>query len=234
MLLGVSYRFTDLTSLFIIHNWINACGRSLKAFLLFILLLIIIPGYLPADVGDTTRVSVASSGAEANNESLNSDISEDGRFVSFESLASNLVANDNNATNDIFVHDRQTGQTQRVSVDSAGVESNGYSTFAAISDDGRYVAFDSAATNLVANDTNSTRDIFVHDRSTGETTRVSIDSAGNEGDSLSITPAISATGRYVAFTSYASNLIAGDTNGLVDIFVHDRDTGETSRVSVAS
>jgi len=152
--------------------------------------------------------------------------------VAFRSGATNLVGGDTNAANDIFVHDRATGATTRVSVDSAGVEANGYSNTLSISADGRHVAFQSNASNLVASDTNARPDIFVHDRSTGVTERVSVDSAGVEAGSNSYNPSISADGRYVAFTSWASNLVASDTNGTYDVFVHDRTTGATTRASV--
>jgi Tol biopolymer transport system component len=179
-------------------------------------------------------VSVASDGTQGNSHSVSPSISADGRYVAFSSLASNLVPGDTNGKQDIFVHDRLTGQTTRVSVASDGTQGNGDSDFASISADGRYVAFSSLASNLVAGDTNGTWDVFVHDRLTGQTTRVSVASDGTQGNEDSIGVEISADGRYVAFTSLASNLVAGDTNGTWDVFVHDRLTGQTTRVSVAS
>ncbi len=173
-------------------------------------------------------------GSEANDSSLFPAISADGRYVAFTSLASNLVPGDTNGVQDIFVHDRQTGKTTRVSVDSAGSEVNGISILPAISADGRYVAFTSFASNLVAGDTNGLTDIFVHDRQTGKTTKVSVDSAGSEANGFSLLPVISADGRFVTFTSFASNLVAGDRNGVQDVFVHDRQTEETARVSADS
>jgi hypothetical protein len=184
--------------------------------------------------GQTTRVSVNSAGVQGNGDSNWSSISSDGRYVAFESLASNLVPNDTNGADDVFVHDRQTGQTMRVSVNSVGVEGNNNSNFPYISSDGRYVAFTSLASNLVPNDTNFAPDIFVHDRQTGQTTRVSVNSAGVQGNGDSNFPSISSDGRYVAFTSLASNLVPNDTNFAPDIFVHDRQTGQTTRVSVSS
>jgi hypothetical protein len=111
-----------------------------------------------------------------------------------------------------------------VSVSSTGAEGNNYSWQPSISADGRYVAFESYASNLVPGDTNGMWDLFVHDRQNGQTTRVSVSSTGAEGNSNSGEPSISADGRYVAFDSYASNLVPGDTNGLWDVFVHDRQT----------
>jgi Tol biopolymer transport system component len=184
--------------------------------------------------GQTTRVSVATGGGQANLASSDPSISADGRYVAFESIASNLVSGDTNNTGDIFVHDRQTGATTRVSIGPGGTQANRGSLAPSISADGRYVAFHSSATNLVSGVTNGTTHIFVHDRQTGATTRVSVASDGTEGNSVSIKPSISADGRYVAFQSIATNLVSGDTNGTQDIFVHDRQTGQTTRVSVAS
>jgi Tol biopolymer transport system component len=188
--------------------------------------------------GITERVSVDSAGNQGNGDSgfiLGLSISADGCYVAFESHASNLVPSDTNGNADFFVHDRQTGITERVSVDSAGNQTSGGSYwFIDISAEGRYVAFESGVSNLVAGDTNAERDIFVHDRQTGQTTRVSVDSAGNQANDGSEAPTISAEGRYVAFQSLATNLVASDTNGKSDIFVHDRQTGETTRVSVDS
>jgi hypothetical protein len=160
--------------------------------------------------------------------------SGDGQFIAFASYASNLVAGDTNGIWDVFVRDRATGVTERVSVDSTGVEGTYYSWQPSISSDGHFVAFSSGANNLVAGDTNNAFDIFVHDRSTGSTERVSVDSSGGEANGSSQWPSISSDGRYVAFASDASNLVAGDSNGKRDIYVHDRQTGTTERVSVDS
>lgn len=187
----------------------------------------------------TTRVSVSSSGDQADGFSNGGSgfarwMSADGRYVVFYSLATNLVPGDTNAEYDVFMHDRETGQTTRVSVDSGGIQGNSASYGPALSADGRYVAFGSLASNLVPDDTNAEGDVFVHDLQTGQTTRVSVDSAGQQGNDISRWPSISADGRYAAFESWASNLVPGDTNGAHDVFVHDRETGETVRVSVDS
>jgi uncharacterized membrane protein len=182
----------------------------------------------------TTRVSVKTDGTQGNDASSNCAISADGRYVAFESYATNLVDNDTNGKRDVFVHDRQTGTTTRVSVKSDGSEANARSEQSAISGDGRYVAFQSQASNLVDGDTNGLQDVFVHDRQDGATTRASVRSDGTQGNDASEFPAISADGRYVAFDSLASNLVDGDTNGKLDIFVHDRQTGATTRASVKS
>lgn len=185
--------------------------------------------------GSTELVSRSSLGEPANDISGGPVISADGRYVAFFSRATNLVSGDTNGTADIFVRDVVAGTTTRVSVDSAGNQADDSSSGEGISADGRYVAFSSRATNLVAGDTNAVSDIFVHDRFLGLTERVSVDSAGNQANGASVVaPTISDDGRYVAFASSASNLVAGDTNGKRDIFVRDRDSGTTTRVSVDS
>ena len=168
---------------------------------------------LPQDV-ETTRVSVHSDGTEGNADSWYPAISSDGRFVAFNSDASNLVIGDSNGEQDIFVHDVQSGITSRASIAWDGSEAN-YGSYedVAISADGRYVAFWAWATNLVPNDTNEESDVFVRDRISSTTIRVSVASNGSQGNHVSNVPFISANGRYVAFSSRASNLVTGDTNG---------------------
>jgi Tol biopolymer transport system component len=184
--------------------------------------------------GVTERVSVDRAGNEADGSSESAAISADGRFVAFASYAGNLVPSDTNGQSDIFVHDRQTGATERASVSSAGYQADGAGDSPAISADGRFVTFVSVASNLVPRDTNSQSDVFVRDRQTSATERVSVDSAGNQADGAGGAPAISADGRFVAFVSTARNLFSGDTNGQSDVFVRDRQTGVTERVSVDS
>ncbi len=195
----------------------------------------------------TLRVSVASDGTQANDDSNYAAISADGRYVTFLSYASNLVPNDTNGVKDVFVHDLQTSQTARVSVASDGTQANfrsGDFEAPAISSDGRHITFVSIASNLVMTDTNNQQDIFVHDQQTGQTILVSVDSNGGQGNLWAAKPAISGDGRFVAFVT-SSALVPGDTNGVADIFVHDRDFDEdgvfdergeinTVRVSVAS
>jgi Tol biopolymer transport system component len=181
----------------------------------------------------TTRVSVASNGSQANDGSEGTSITPDSRFIAFSSDASNLVAGDTTNTIDVFARDRQTGQTTRVSIASDGSQANANSSEPSISANGRFVVFSSDASNLVAGDTNIRRDIFVHDRQTGQTTRLSVASDGSQGNGTSFTPSISLDGHYVAFYS-DSNLVAEDTNNKADVFVYDRQTGQTRRVSVPS
>lgn len=176
----------------------------------------------------TERVNVSSSGAQANGSSLSADLSADGRFVAFPSPATNLVAGDTNDRQDVFLRDRHSGVTERVSVTSAGAQANSDSAGGVVSADGRFVAFESAASNLVPGDTNGRTDVFVRDRRTGVTRSTS---AGGNSDSIS--PSISDDGRYVAFTSFASNLAPGDANDNPDVFVYDVWTGATRPVSVS-
>ena len=169
--------------------------------------------------GQTTRVSVASDGSQANDLNLTCSLSADGRFVALHSYASNLVLGDTNNKSDIFVHDRDTGNTARVSVNSQGQQSNGWSSFPSISADGRFVAFESAATNLVPNDLNGDDDVFVHDRDTGRTYIVSLSSGGAAGNGDSDWPAITGDGELVAYRSRASNLVEDDNNFSLDVFL---------------
>src|SRR5947208_191132 len=184
--------------------------------------------------GKSTRVGVDSHGAQGNGDSEGPSISADGRFVAFYSLASNLVAGDTNGVRDVFVRDRKAGKTTRVSVNSHGAQTKRDSIVRSISADGRFVTFDSTASNLVGGDTNGVGDVFVRDRKTGKTTRVSVDSHGVQANGESFAASISADGRFVAFLSSASNLVAGDGNAAGDGFVRDRKAGRTKRVSVAS
>ena len=186
----------------------------------------------PAAAGVTERVSVDSAGIESDAPSMYPAIDRSGRTVAFASWGDGFVPGDTNNAMDIFVHDRKTGLTSRASVDSAGQQGNGLSVLPTLSRDGRYVAFESDATNLVAGDTNGARDIFVHDRKAGTTTRVSVDGAGAEADAPSFISSISSNGRYVVFMSGATNLVAGDGNGKFDVFLRDLKTGTTTRVSV--
>jgi Tol biopolymer transport system component len=238
----------------------------------------------------TTRVSVSSNGVEANFDCNDPVISADGRFVAFDTRASNLVPGDTNGTWDVFIHDNLSGTTTFASADSAGVQGNSWSGFpsisatgryvvfwssatnlvsgaippqvylhdclngtneivsvsttgiqqsvpgtstgSAVSPDGRFVVFESDASNLVQGDTNGQEDIFIRDRQAGTTERVSVASSGKQANLYSAYPSVSDDGRFIAFESAASNLVPGDTNGVSDVFVRDRLTGITERVSV--
>jgi hypothetical protein len=183
--------------------------------------------------GAIQRVSTDAAGAQCNGGSAYAQFSADGRTVVFQSDASNLVAGDSNNRQDIFVKDLQSGAIQRVSTDATGVQGNNSSFFAQFSADGRYVLFESDASNLVAGDSNGTRDLFVKDLQSGGIQRVSTDTAGVQGnaDSGSGNAQFSADGRYVLFDSFASNLVAGDSNGAGDVFIKDLQTGAIRLVS---
>jgi Tol biopolymer transport system component len=185
---------------------------------------------------ETNRVSVDSSGAQATGgASYRPALSASGRFVAFYSSATDLVSGDTNGQPDVFVRDLKTGKTKRVSVDSSGAQALGGASYnPSISADGRFVAFDSGA-NLVGGDSNGQTDVFVRDLEKHTTKRVSVDSSGVQAlGGGSYRPSISADGRFIAFSSDATNLVGGDSNGLTDVFVRDLKTGKTKRVSVNS
>jgi len=184
--------------------------------------------------GKTSIVSVRSNGAQANGPNSTPDISKNGRYVVFQSNATNLVANDGNGLTDIFIRDRKKNKTKRVSTRSNGGEANGTNTQPSISADGRYVAFASSASNLVSGDSNGQFDVFVKNLKNGKVTRVSERSNGTQGNGTSSDPVISPDGRHVVFTSSATNLVPNDSNGFADIFFHTRSSKKTIRVSVAS
>ena len=163
-------------------------------------------------------MSVSTERIQGNGSSGYSSISTDGQFVTFVSDASNLVLG-GTRENNIFVHDRQTGVTERVSVSTEGIVGNGGSVHSSISADGRFVVFHSQAPNLVLNDMNEETDIFVHDRETGVTKRVNVNINNNEGNNNSNNPTISHDGLFVVFESDASNLVFDDTNNSKDIFI---------------
>lgn len=180
--------------------------------------------------GATRRISVSASGGQGDKSSFHSRISGDGTVVVFESLATNLVPNDTNGAKDVFAFDLKTETIERVSVSSTGGQSNSLSRAPSVSGDGRFVAFESFASTLVAGDTNGALDVFVRDRVEGTTEIVSL-SGSVRGNGDSSEPALSADGRFVAFTSKATNLSAGDTNGVSDVFIRDRWSGVTERCS---
>ncbi len=175
--------------------------------------------------GEVVRCSVGSSGEEPGDNCNYPSISADGRYVAFHSKASNLVAGDGNGVEDVFVKDLVTGTLTRCSTGPGGVEANGASLYPSLSADGAFVAFESSATNLAAGDDNGLKDVFVKNLVTGAVYIASCDSGGSEGDGDSTWPSLSADGRYVAFSSMASNLVAGDDNGALDAFRKDTVTG---------
>ncbi len=165
----------------------------------------------------TTRVSLGLLGAQPNGpSSFSTSMSPDGRYVAFSSAASNLVLSDTNGANDVFVYDRLNNSTTRASVSTAEVQASGFSLMPSISADGRFVAFELPAKNLVPGDSNNRRDVFVRDRVLGTTTRASVSAFGIQGNGDSTRAAIAANGHFVAFHSEANDLsLSGD----IGIFV---------------
>jgi Tol biopolymer transport system component len=198
----------------------------------------------PANAATIQADEVSPRSSQANDHSSSPAISADGRYVAFQSGASNLVPDDTNDAGDIFVYDRTTGAVELISLAEDGSQANDASGEPGISADGRWVVFSSIATNLVAEDTNGLQDVFLRDRRTGRTSLVSAAVGGGAGNMMSMAPAISADGRWVVFTSSADNLIPekdehtgekiADTNGASDIFVYDRFGGRIRRVNLSS
>ena len=186
-------------------------------------------------LGQTERVSVASDGTQGNDSSRVHSMSGDGRFITFTSFADNLISGETMTEAHIYLHDRQAGTTELVSVSSGGTPGNHYSTHRSdISDDGRFVVFESRATNLDPDYSNQTFDVFLRDRQSGTTKVIAIASDGTYGNDESTAPAISPDGRFVTYVSYSTNLVPGGESGTSYIYLHDRDTGVTERVSLTS
>ena len=185
-------------------------------------------------LADPVLVSASGAGDAANRDVAEAQVSPDGAASVFTSRADNLVAGDTNSRDDVFVSDNAAPGAERVSVATDGTEADDSSANGSASNGASRVAFASDATNLVAGDTNARRDVFVRDRTAGTTVRVSVAGGGTQADGSSYDPEISPDGRYVVFSSDATNLVGGDTNGVRDVFLHDIDTGVTERVSVHS
>ncbi|MHB1459428.1 MAG: TolB family protein, partial [Armatimonadota bacterium] len=166
--------------------------------------------------------SVSSDEVLGDGSSINPSISPDGEFVAFESIASNLTFGDINGLKDIFVRNLDSGTTFIVSISSGGTQGDAESLNPSISSNGKFITFWSTASNFVAGDTNSNFDVFVRDFTNSITERISIATESTEANNGSGNPSISADGRFVSFTSYASNLIVSDTNDKADIFLRDR------------
>ncbi|WP_280818944.1 Hint domain-containing protein [Methylobacterium variabile] len=185
--------------------------------------------------GDISIVSAAADGTQGNASSgATPSISGDGGLVAFTSQATNLVANDTNAALDIFVKNVATGAIVRASTAADGTQGNGDSNVASMAGDGSRVAFQSDASNLVAGDANGTSDIFVRNLTTGAIVNASTAADGTQGNGASTSASLSRDGNLVAFTSSASNLVAGDTNGRADVFVKNLTTGAITRVSTGT
>jgi Tol biopolymer transport system component len=185
-----------------------------------------------AAVHPAVPVGLSPQGKPANRACTQPVITPDGRFLAFESAASNLVPGDRNQGSDVFVYDSRRRKLVRASVASDGSELTGSSRHPALSADGRFVAFESNATNLEPADQGTDPDIYVHDLQTGATRLVSAGIEGAASNGQCLNPSISADGRYIAYEGFASNLVPDDTNGASDSFVFDQVTGTTVRASV--
>ncbi len=177
--------------------------------------------------GTTSRVSVSSTGAGGNGPSIVPRISGNGDVVAFVSDAANLVPGDTNGSRDVFARVRSTNTTQLVSVGVGGAPADSLSADPALSRDGRYVAFDSSASNLVPGDTNGFQDVFVRDRLAGTTQLVSAWPSGTPSNMLSTAPDISENGQIVVFVSQLS-----DAGALTNVYRRTRGTGVTQLASV--
>jgi Tol biopolymer transport system component len=186
----------------------------------------------------TVRVSVANDGSEANGRSYEGSITSDGRYVVFSSEATNLVTDDQNLATDVFLRKIPSGATTLVSTHAEGISGNAASFGAKISQDGSRVAFLSYASDLVLDDANNSIDVFMRDLNTNAVQLASVSSSGAQGNALSTfvdsRPALSANGRFIAFSSTADNLVPDDTNDREDVFVRDTVLGTTVRASVSS
>lgn len=182
----------------------------------------------------TTMISLSPAGEPANDRCFDVQISDDGRYVTFSSAADNLVEDDENRDLDGFLVDRLTGRLERFTVSSAGAEANGGCDRPRLSRDGRFAVFYSSATNLVEGDTNGQTDVFLRDLRKGTTVRVSVRPDGVQGDGPSTDAAVADGGRFVAFTTNATNLVTADTNGTWDVVLWDGASSGLTRVSVSS
>jgi Tol biopolymer transport system component len=190
--------------------------------------------------GTTERVSLSSEGAEGHTEEKFlpagqfPSISADGRFIAFSSYAKDLIPGGTKFAPNVYVRDRVMKTTELISVTDTGAPGNSSSQDPSISADGRFVAFQSYAWDLVPGASNTEGQIYVRDRTRGITERVSLSSGGEQGNDSSHVPTLSSDGRFVAFSSDADNLVPDDRNGVEDVFVRDRTNGTTERVSLSA
>jgi hypothetical protein len=184
--------------------------------------------------GAFTIASAAADGTRGNQDTSDVSLSGDGRTVAFATRSTNLAPNDTNGSSDVFVRDLTTGTLTRTSTAADGSQADAGSVLASMSVDGRHVAFQSDATNLVAGDTNGVTDVYVKNLTTGAITRASTAADGSQGNGVSTGASLSRDGNLVAFVSRADNLVAGDTNLSADVFVKNLTTGAVTRVSTAS
>lgn len=236
---GVPLNLSGLAILIILFGNLTRRKRIMNNKFFWVLMafcfIFIACGTVSAADNTTVCISNSANGSGSNRDSSGASISVDGNYIAFSSYADNLVPNDTNGHSDVFVYDVNSGKITRVSVSSNGSEPNYNSYQPSISADGRYIAFMSYATNLVEGSNDYYSNIFVHDRNTGATTRISVSPTGEDADGNSFAPSISADGRYIAFVSYAHNLVNdGSTREYygTNIFVHDRISRITKNITV--
>jgi Tol biopolymer transport system component len=184
--------------------------------------------------GKLRRASIGTRGRQANRDIKTLDLSQNGRVAIFSTSASTLVRGDTNGRMDVFARNLVTNRTTRLSISNFNRQPNNDTVAATVSANGRYVGFRSLASNLVSGDTNGIDDVFVFDRRFNRTTRVNVTPSGAEVFGISLRPTLSANGRVVVFRSGAPNLVSGDTNGQIDVFVRDLAARRTARVSVST
>lgn len=177
--------------------------------------------------GTTTRVSIALDGTPPDGQSFDPSLSPKGRFLVFTSNATNLVPGDANGVNDVFLRDLKKGTLERLAPAIGDAEPDGFCYSPRVTDNGQFVVFSSLATNLVAGDTNGEEDVFLHDRKTGTTERISVSSSGAQAPDGGIDPSVSANGRWVVFSSLSSGLVDGVGAGTWHVYLRDRLLGTT-------
>jgi Tol biopolymer transport system component len=177
------------------------------------------------------RTILVDAGGDAN--AMFPAISANGLWITFVSASSTLTPGDTNGVEDVFVYERTSTRLQRVSVASDGSQADGPSSVAAISASGRYVVFESLASNLSAGDSNGRLDVFLRDMHTAQTVRITVAADGSQLPEGGHSPAISGDGRWVAFVSESAGVVGDDTNGVADVFVWDREAGELRCISRA-
>jgi Tol biopolymer transport system component len=212
----------------------SAARRALVPGVAALAIVIAVSVALSGSSGVTTLVSVSTGGLPGDGNSGAGNITSDGRYAVFFSISTTLAPEDTDRFFDIFVRDLELGTTTLESVASDGTKGFGTSTWPFITDDGRYITFQSDARNLVAGGSNGRQHIYVRDRIAGTTELVSMSTAGVQADHLNDVGNMTGDGRFVVFISYASNLVPGDSNASPDVFVRDRQMGTTRRVSVSS
>jgi Tol biopolymer transport system component len=184
------------------------------------------------ETGAIRRLSEGPDGTDADGPSRDPHLSADGTWVAYTTHARNLLPGKSTALGDIVLHDIAGGHAALISRGADGSEGTGTSSLPDLSDDGSFIVYQSWSDNLVSGDTNAACDIFLFDRTTGTTTRMSMTPAGGEADGNSTHPAISGDGRFISFSSDATNLVFDDTNGVADLFVVNRETGTIERVNL--